>query len=71
MTSHIREAIRSLESEVQRIQEAIAMLRSIEQPGLPLRARRGRKSMGAEERKQVSERMRRHWARLRKERGAA
>lgn len=32
------------------------------------RSPRGRKSMGAEERKQVSERMKRYWAKRRKQR---
>jgi hypothetical protein len=56
-------AIRQLQLEKQRLDKAIATLEALS----PARAsesisRRGRKDMGAEERKKVSERMKRYWA---------
>ena len=42
---------------------AIAMLEELAKPDSgPPRSRRGRKSMGEEERRQVSERMKKYWA---------
>ena len=59
-------AIRELHEEKKRLDRLIAALEAIENggnaegtSGLP---RRGRKMMSAEERKQVSERMKRYWA---------
>ena len=56
-------AIRDLFEEKKRIERVIAALESKQraQLGLPPRRRRGRISMNEEERKQVSERMRRYW----------
>jgi len=69
-------AIQELYEEKQRIDEVIAHLESLsanraglgELPGAPLaiRHRRGRKSMGAEERLEVSRRMKDYWAKRRK-----
>jgi hypothetical protein len=56
--------IRDLRAEVQRIEATITALESLtgsEQPA-PHARKPGRKSMGLEERQQVSERMRRYWA---------
>ena len=56
-------AIRDLFEEKKRVERMIATLESKQrtQLGLPPRRRRGRISMNEEERKQVSERMRRYW----------
>jgi hypothetical protein len=56
--------IRDLRAELHRVEAAIAALEGLSQSTphpVPLR-RRGRKSMGPEERKQVSERIRLYWA---------
>jgi hypothetical protein len=56
--------IRDLRAELHRVEAAIAALeglsQSAPQPVAP--RKRGRKSMGTEERKQVSERLRLYWA---------
>jgi hypothetical protein len=63
-------AIRELHEEKKRLDRLIAALEAIEngegpeKPGKP--RRRGRRAMGFEERKQVSERMKRYWASRRK-----
>lgn len=64
---NLGETIRRLEAEKARIEQAIATLRQLEQPSLPLKGKRGRKPgmMTAEERAEVSRRMRRHWAKVR------
>jgi hypothetical protein len=69
-------AIRELYEEKQRIDEVIAHLEflsadrgaSTGSPTVPLavRHRRGRKNMGAEERLEVSRRMKEYWAKRRK-----
>ncbi len=55
-------AVESLHRELRRIDQAIATLESLisGQEHKPA-SRRGRKSMSADERKAVSERMRRYW----------
>jgi len=59
-------AIRELHEEKKRLDRLIAALEAIangESPeGTSSLPRRGRKTMSAEERKQVSERMKRYWA---------
>ena len=61
--------IRGLRDELTRVERAITQLESL-QAGteLPKSNRAGRKSMGAEERQQVSARMKRYWASRRKQR---
>ncbi|MBV6434051.1 MAG: hypothetical protein IANPNBLG_04293 [Bryobacteraceae bacterium] len=69
-------AIRELYEEKQRIDEVIAHLEFLSanrtvpgrlaDAGPPPASRRGRKSMGAEERLEVSRRMKDYWARRRK-----
>jgi hypothetical protein len=56
-------AIRHLQLEKQRLDKAIATLEALIQgvPGKPV-SRRGRKGMPEEERKKVSERMKKYWA---------
>jgi hypothetical protein len=66
-----RPAIKLLQFELERIHGAIAALEQFAQTGSEwlikgINARRGRKSMGPEERKEVAERMRRYWAARRK-----
>ena len=53
--------IRELQSEKRRIELAINTL----QGGREIRHRAGRKFMGAEERQEVSKRMKRYWAKRR------
>ena len=63
-------AIRELYEEKKRLEEAIASLEQLLEIKSArgdlnldsLRKRRGRKSMGADERRQVSERMKKYWA---------
>jgi hypothetical protein len=63
-------AIRELYAEKKRLEEAIASLEELLESKLAteslnldsLRKRRGRKSMGPEERRMVSERMKKYWA---------
>jgi hypothetical protein len=59
-------AIRELHDEKKRLDRLIAALEAIEngesREGTASLPRRGRKTMSAEERKQVSERMKRYWA---------
>ena len=63
-------AVESLHKELRRIDQAIATLESLisGQENKPA-SRRGRKSMSADERKAVSERMRRYWQGRRSENG--
>ena len=62
-------AIRYLRAEVDKLDRVIASLEKLlTEPGPTLDApkRRGRKSMGAEERLEVSARMKRYWAKRRR-----
>jgi hypothetical protein len=57
--------IKALRAQMDQIDHAIAQLESLNSPsgaGLPNK-RRGRKFMGEAERQEVSERMKRYWAR--------
>ena len=61
-------AINALRVELEKINHAIAQLESLVSQGTAqLPKRRGRKAMGEAERKQVSERMTRYWAKRRKQ----
>ena len=61
-----------LRAELRRVETAIAQLEVLNNGNTPpLPKQRGRKSMGAEERHEVSERMKRYWASQRRSRGAA
>ena len=70
---NLTEIIRTLQVEKAKVEDSIAALEALEtgrrDVGLP--GRRGRKSMGAEERQQVSERMRRYWESRRKRRAGS
>jgi hypothetical protein len=69
----LQHIIQQLRHELERIKSAIAALESVaplEVVTVPLRPpprKRGRKGMNAEERKVVSERMRRYWAERRQQ----
>jgi hypothetical protein len=56
--------IQELNDEIERIKAAVACLEKLRSSSgaSPTEERRGRKSMGAEERLAVSERMRKYWA---------
>ena len=67
MLLHLAKVIADLYKERQKLDHAIALLEELHAltPSDPPR-RRGRKSMSAEERQLVSERMRKYWASRRK-----
>jgi hypothetical protein len=61
------DAIQQLQAEKKRIEHAIALLEQLQRNQGSIsttvpRKRRGRKSMGSEERREVSARMKRYWA---------
>jgi hypothetical protein len=66
-------AIRELYAEKDKLERVIASLEELQRaaggkgPSLDGASRRGRKSMNAKERQEVSERMRRYWASRRKQ----
>ena len=61
---NLSEIIRTLQVEKARVEDSIAALEALDPSHSSSRravGRRGRKSMGSEERKQVSERMKKYW----------
>lgn len=61
----LSKAIQDLYAEKEKIERSIALLEQIQNNGAVranVMSRRGRKSMGADERKEVSSRMRAYWA---------
>jgi hypothetical protein len=68
-----RRIIRELRDEQARLDSAIAQLEALAGSAdgnwIAPRSRRGRKSMGAAERREVSARMKKYWAGRRKSRG--
>jgi len=65
-------ALQDLYAEKEKLERAIASLEELQRVGgmtglPPLGKRRGRKSMNAEEREEVSKRMRKYWANRRKQ----
>jgi len=63
----LQEILQQLNRERERIERTIAAIEELAAGELaPVRKRRGRKSMGVEERRQVSARMRKYWANRRK-----
>ena len=66
----LRETIRALYAERERIQRTIAAIEVLRDSDGHMQSprRRGRKSMGAAERREVSARMKRYWAKRRKRR---
>jgi hypothetical protein len=64
-------AVQALHAELKKVDQAIATLEGlVSGAGVPSVSRRGRKSMSAEERKIVSERMKKYWARRRMQKSA-
>lgn len=66
----IYQALRALHEEKKRLDHLIAVLEELQNAGNHIQSpalnkRRGRKSMSLEERRQVSERMKRYWAQRR------
>ncbi len=71
----VEKLIRDLTSQKDKLVQAIAMLEELavyRQGPAPFvaRERRGRKSMGADERREVSQRMKKYWAARRKQQKA-
>jgi hypothetical protein len=70
---NVEELIRDLYSQKERLGRAIALLEELAvyrqgpSPFIGRTERRGRKSMGADERREVSQRMKRYWAARRKQ----
>jgi len=61
--------IQDLHAEKKTVERAIALIEELQRggsisPALGVGKRRGRKSMGTEERQEVSERMKKYWARI-------
>lgn len=68
----LNKAIRDLHEELEKLNQLIAALEQFQSTGtLPAPARRGRRSMDADERKTVSERMKKYWAARRKKKTTA
>jgi len=66
----LRATINALLEERDKLDRAIQMLEGLQSGEvLAFKSRRGRKSMGPEERKVVAERMKRYWASQRKNKG--
>ena len=62
---NLNDTLRDLRRELERLNQAITILEQIP-ANPPRRGRRGRKSMGQEERAEVSNRMKFYWASRRK-----
>jgi uncharacterized coiled-coil DUF342 family protein len=62
----LNRAIRDLYNELEKLNEVISSLEEYERTGtLPAPPRRGRKSMSEDERRVVSERMKKYWGQRR------
>jgi hypothetical protein len=61
--------IRDLREQKSRLDSAIAQLEALEGSGTATRSPRGRKSMGEAERREVSARIKKYWAKRRKSTG--
>jgi hypothetical protein len=71
MSIDLRKVLKDLYTQKERLEHVITSLEALQQGSeaqMPpqKKTNRGRKSMGAEERREVSERMRRYWAARRK-----
>jgi len=76
MSIDLRKVLKDLYTQRERLEHVITSLEALQQgstAGLPTekKSNRGRKSMGAEERREVSERMRKYWAARRKKKTMA
>ena len=68
----LNKAIRDLHEELEKLNQLIAAMEQFQSTGtLPEPSRRGRKSMGDQERQIVSDRMRKYWADRRKKKTGA
>jgi hypothetical protein len=68
----LNQAIRGLHEDLKKLNEVIATLEQFQSTGtVPQPRHHGRKSMDAEERKVVAERMRTYWANRRQKKGAS
>lgn len=63
--SGVEAAIRELQREVEKIQEAIAVLRKIRPPAAAVRGQRGRRRLSAQARRRISQAAKKRWAALR------
>jgi ABC-type phosphate/phosphonate transport system substrate-binding protein len=67
----LNKAIRDLRDELEKLNEVIASIEQFQRTGtIPEPPRRGRKSMPEEERRRVSERMKKYWASRRQKKRA-
>ena len=76
MPIDLRNVLKDLYTQRERLEHVITSLEALQQgsaAGLPpqKKTNRGRKSMGAKERREVSERMRKYWAARRKKEAQA
>jgi hypothetical protein len=76
MSIDLRKVLKDLYTQRERLEHVITSLEALQQGSaaeLPpqKRTNRGRKSMGADERREVSERMRKYWAARRKKKTQA
>ena len=76
MPIDLRKVLKDLYIQRERLEHVITSLEALQQDsavGLPpqKKTNRGRKSMGADERREVSERMRKYWAARRKKKTLA
>ena len=76
MPIDLRKVLKDLYTQRERLEHVIASLEALQEgstAGLPThkKTNRGRKSMGPEERREVSERMRKYWAARRKKKTLA
>jgi hypothetical protein len=69
MPVNIRQTLEDLRKELARVEAAIASMEDMQRDGAgsAKRSKRGRKSMGADERVAVSVRMKKYWANRRSE----
>jgi hypothetical protein len=71
MSLDLKSVLKDLYAQRERLERVITSLESLQDGSvtgllIPKKSNRGRKSMGPEERREVSERMRRYWAARRK-----
>jgi len=62
--------LRAERDKLEAVIKELEALNGIRQDGVRIRSPRGRKSMGEAERREVSERMKKYWAKRRKARSA-
>jgi len=62
MSQYLDQAIGDLRSRLRTVEEALILLKQLDGDPADRKSNRGRKSMSADERKVVSDRMRKYWA---------